>query len=194
MTQLPFAPPRWGFFHWLSKQSAWQKKIAQKVSITICMLSVSCFVQAQAQYLSKKEFLDITFKDSPHQMKSLWLDQARLEQAEKILGHPFNGFRVRYWSDKDKTAWVLDEIGKEHPITIGIAIQENKITAVHILAFRESRGWEVRNNFFTRQFNQAFLNDQYKLSTQIDGISGATLSVRAVKKVAALALYFHQLS
>ncbi|HEY9136290.1 MAG TPA: FMN-binding protein [Pseudomonadales bacterium] len=196
MAQFAFAPPRWGFFDLLSQSFTWQKKVVHKLGITIFMLSLACFVQAQdqAHYLSTKEFLDLTFKNSPYQMKSLWLDQAELDQAEKILGHPFNGFRVRYWAGKHQTAWVLDEIGKERPITIGVSIQDNKIAAIHILAFRESRGWEIRNDFFTRQFDQAFLNHQYKLSAQIDGISGATLSVRAVKKVAALALYFHQLS
>ena len=127
-------------------------------------------------------------------MESLWLQKSQIEQAEKILGHSLKGFRIRFWTNDSKSAWIIDEIGKERPITIGVSIQGDEIKDLAILAFRESRGWEVRNSFFTRQFSQAHLTESLKLSNQVDGISGATLSVRAVKKVAALALYFNQLS
>jgi len=150
----------------------------------------SCF--AQEIYQTKEEFLSSVFTDADYKIKSLWLDQAFLDQAENILGHPFSGFRVRYWSYNGENAWIIDEVGKERPITVGVFIQGNKISSVSILAFRESRGWEVKNNFFTRQFKDAFLKNGYSLSNKIDGISGATLSVRAVKKAAALALYFNQ--
>lgn len=152
--------------------------------------SGNCF--AQGIYQSKEDFLNTVFIDSEYKPKSLWLDQKFLDQAENILGHPFSGFRVRYWSHNGENAWIIDEIGKDRPITVGVFIQDDKISRVSILAFRESRGWEVKNNFFTQQFKQAFLKNGDSLSNQIDGISGATLSVRAVKKAAALALLFNQ--
>ncbi len=192
MKAFPLAPLRWGSFCFTSSLFGQKKLNITKVNLIILFWCVHCFSHAQGQYLSKDEFLDGVFQETPYQMKSLWLEQVQLEQAEKILGHAFEGFRVRYWTDNNKTAWIIDEIGKERPITIGVVVQNDKIVAVNILAFRESRGWEVRNDFFTRQFHQAFLKDQYKLSAEIDGITGATLSVRAVKKVAALALYFNQ--
>ena len=61
-----------------------------------------------------------------------------------------------------------------------------------MLVFRESRGWEVRHDFFTDQFKQAQLSDDYHLKQSIDNISGATLSVRAVKKLARIALLLDQ--
>ena len=60
---------------------------------------------------------------------------------------------------------------------------------IKVLEFRESRGWEVRHAFFTDQFRAARLTKDRNLDRDIDGISGATLSVRAMKKLAALALY-----
>ncbi|MCV6604514.1 MAG: FMN-binding protein, partial [Porticoccaceae bacterium] len=68
------------------------------------------------------------------------------------------------------------------------------IEQVKILEFRESRGWEVRYPFFTKQFIGVGLahKKRYRLDSHIDGITGATLSVRAVKKVATLALFFHR--
>ena len=107
---------------------------------------------------------------------------------EHILGHAPSGMRVRYWQDQERTTWILDEIGKELPITTGIVIDHNGIERVRVLIFRESRGWEVRHDFFTDQFRGARMNNKGDLDRNIDGISGATLSVRAVEKLARVAL------
>ena len=70
------------------------------------------------------------------------------------------------------------------------------ILQAKVLAFRESRGWEVKQAFFTRQFQGASLRDpsfaRRGLDTKVDGITGATLSVRALKKVAEVALILDQ--
>jgi hypothetical protein len=60
---------------------------------------------------------------------------------------------------------------------------------IEVLAFRESRGWEIRYPFFTSQFSGLELADDGYLSESIDGITGATMSVRAVERVARLALW-----
>ena len=71
-------------------------------------------------------------------------------------------------------------------------INHNKIESIKVLAFRESRGWEVRYPFFTDQFSDVALKENKQLDRHIDGISGATLSVRAMTKMARLALFLHQ--
>lgn len=71
-------------------------------------------------------------------------------------------------------------------------INDNKIESIKVLAFRESRGWEVRHPFFTDQFSDAALKENKQLDKHIDGISGATLSVKAMTKMARLALFLHQ--
>jgi len=49
-------------------------------------------------------------------------------------------------------------------------------------------------DFFTRQFVGLSLQPpKSQLSENIDGITGATLSVKAVKKTARFALFLHQL-
>lgn len=99
---------------------------------------------------------------------------------------------MRYWRDGNRTAWILDEIGKELPITIGVVLVDGAIREVRILEFREIRGWEVRYPFFTDQFRGATLTVDGELDTHIDGITGATLSVGAVKRVARAALYLNE--
>ena len=52
----------------------------------------------------------------------------------------------------------------------------------------------MRHTFFTEQFDDASLNNNQsmELDRNIDNISGATLSVRAIKKLARLALLLDQ--
>ncbi len=136
-------------------------------------------------------FIQETFPRPP-KPKVIWLTGDLKKEIEKILQHPYAKLRVKYWKKGDKSAWVLDEIGKEKPITVGVIINDGKIASLRVLAFRESRGWEVEQPFFTRQFTQAGLRKDNRLDRNIDGITGATLSVRALKKLARMALLLDQ--
>lgn len=142
--------------------------------------------------INTQQFLSKAFSNVKPEMKTLWLNNDMKEQLAGILNHQYTGLRIRYWINDGRTAWILDEIGKERPITIGIVIDDNQIELVRVLEFRESRGGEVRYPFFTEQFQGAGLNSNDKLTKHIDGISGATLSVRAVTKVSRVALHLHQ--
>ncbi len=139
-------------------------------------------------YQQPADFIKQLFDNNPPGPSVLWLKKDLKKQLSDILDHKYRGMRIRYWQQDTKTAWVLEEIGKDKLITTGIVINQGKIEQVKVLIFRESRGWEVRHNFFTEQFKQAQLKDDNKLSKRIDNISGATLSVRAVRKLAQIAL------
>jgi Na+-translocating ferredoxin:NAD+ oxidoreductase RnfG subunit len=152
-----------------------------------CVLTVLS-LQAE-EYLSQEAFIKQVFKNNTPKTTLYWLSDQDKKVAQAILGHPFKRARLRYWQAEQKTLWILEEIGKVKPITIGLAIDQNKIVDLQILAFRESRGWEVKNRAFTQQFYQQTLTEKYELTHQVDGIAGATLSVRAVSRVARLALY-----
>jgi Na+-translocating ferredoxin:NAD+ oxidoreductase RnfG subunit len=76
------------------------------------------------------------------------------------------------------------------PITVGVAVNNGAIERVKVLVYRESRGWEVKSPAFTAQFSGAKLDSEKRLDKQIDGISGATLSVRALSRLTRLALLF----
>jgi uncharacterized protein with FMN-binding domain len=85
----------------------------------------------------------------------------------------------------------LKEIGKTEPITFGIVIKNSKIEKIKVLEFRESRGWEVKYPAFTKQYNGVGLEGD-KLDKNIDGVSGATLSLWAMNGVSRVALYLSQ--
>jgi FMN-binding protein len=161
---------------------------------------VLCFLQLPAhaggQYLEPDEFVRQAFAlsqtQAPPKAKAFWLTKTHKNNIQQILAHDFRKLRLRYWQQDKKSAWILNEIGKEKPITIGVVINDNKIENIQVLAFRESRGSEIRHDFFTRQFIQTSLTNDMQLDRTIDGISGATLSVRAITKIARIALYLSQ--
>jgi hypothetical protein len=157
----------------------------------LCLGLLWSAVSHAAVYLTAEEFLQASFSQSPV-AKTMWLKEPQQRAAKLLLGHAYQGLRLRYWVDGQKSAWILDEIGKEEPITIGVVILDDLIQDVKILSYRESRGWEVRHPFFTDQFKGLSLKSNRRLSERIDGISGATLSVRAVTNVSRFALLLHQ--
>jgi len=155
----------------------------------ILLLAAATNTLARDVYQSPSDFISEVFANNPPKASLMWLNRAMKQELTEILGHRPNALRVRYWKKKLKTVWILDEIGKEHPITTGIIVDQGKIQAIKVLIYRESRGYEVRHPFFTEQFNGARLQEDAQLDRSIDGISGATLSVRALKKMARMALY-----
>ena len=120
----------------------------------------------------------------------LWLTPDLRSGANRILGHEPSQLRQKYWSDGKKTAWILEEIGKEETITAGFVVRDGRIEQARVLTYRESRGDEVHYPSFLSQFHGSALADDNHLNRRIDGIAGATLSVNAMVRMARLALYF----
>jgi hypothetical protein len=156
------------------------------IGLLLCSFAVSAYSGGVNQ--TNEDFIAETFADNMPKSKVVWIKSDLRPAIADILGHEYAGLRVRYWQQAERTAWILEEIGKESPITFGIVIAKGKVELVKVLAYRESRGGEIQQRAFTRQFTDAKLSEQ-KLDRHIDGISGATLSVRAMTSVVTLALY-----
>ncbi len=139
-------------------------------------------------YQTSAEFVEEAFPDSKPLAKAVWITGDLKQSVERVLGHKYRDLRVRYWVSGERSAWILDEIGKVEPITLGVVVEDGHIEAVKVLTYRESRGWEIRFPFFMDQYRGARVDAETRLDRDIDGISGATLSVRAATKVARLAL------
>jgi len=143
-------------------------------------------------YQSPDAFIDEAFSGSPPEPQVLWIDDAVRQALGAVLPSAPTMLRVRYWRSGARSAWILERIGKHEPITTGVVIDNGAVQKIKVLIYREPRGWEVRQKFFTDQFTGATLNDKRDgLDRRIDGISGATLSVRALTNIAETALVLH---
>ncbi len=162
------------------------------IALILYLSLLSPGVLAGGVYQEPDAFIAEVFAEQPPKAEVIWPDKELKAKMGTILGHDYKGLRIRYWKQDKRTAWVLNEIGKEKPITTGIVINNGRIERVRVLIFRESRGWEVRHAFFADQFDNASLQDDMTLNNRIDNITGATLSVKAVTKLARIALLLDQ--
>jgi hypothetical protein len=160
-----------------------------RVSLLTFLLLTTPSLPAKGVYQAPTDFLQEVFNGQVPSPQILWITKDIGDAAQDILGHPLRVMREHYWEQAPRTVWILEEIGKEQPITVGIVINEGRVEQMRVLTYRESRGDEVRQAFFIDQFKGATLQSHDELDRHIDGVSGATLSVRALTKLARLALF-----
>lgn len=162
----------------------------------ILALSLALLASAHGEervYKQPSEFIKSAFGGKIPATSVLTISGEVKSRSKAIMAHNYGETRVRFWKQGGRSVWILEEIGKTQPITTGFLIENGRIRSVEILIYRESHGWEVSKPFFTKQFSNASLKSGDQLSAGIRNVAGATLSVRAVTKLARLALYFDSL-
>ena len=161
------------------------------IVILLFAIFLPALVNAASVYETQEEFLGRAFAGSTPDPGVVWLSGERKTAVRELLGDDYPALRVRYWCQAERSAWILDEIGKELPITVGVVVERNYIRSLRVLTYRENRGGEVATPAFTDQFNNAASGMNDGLNKNIDGISGATLSAQALTRLAAMALFLH---
>src|SRR5205823_2791049 len=92
-------------------------------------------------------------------------------------------------------ALVDEEMGKHQPITFLVAMDgQARIKSMQVLVYRERYGGAVRLPRFTEQFKGKTGKDPLRVGRDIDAVSGATISSKALslgaRKSVLLAGYF----
>ncbi|NGY03410.1 FMN-binding protein [Solimonas terrae] len=125
----------------------------------------------------------------------LMLDAGKQSQISAVLGHPYPQARLRYWKAAGRSAWIFDDIGKEGyvPTTCGFIVSNASIEHARVLIYRESRGEQIGDPSFLRQLIGARAAGS-GLDKHVDNISGATLSVNMMQRMARAALVFDSLT
>lgn len=151
-------------------------------------LAFAATARGDSVYQDPRAFLEEIFAGAVPKPNRLWVTPALKQEIRAIMGHDLGALRIRYWQRDERSAWILEDIGKEQFITTGLVVADGVLADVRVLVYRESRGWEVKYPAFTDQFRGARLNEDLALDRPIDGIAGATLSVHALTRLARLAL------
>jgi len=158
------------------------------LALALTVFAVTARAPAEEVFLPPVEFITQAFDGAPPPPRKLWVSPELDARIRAILGVSLPGLRQRYWHQGERSAWVLEAIGRDRPITAGFVIDNGQLVRTAILIYRESRGAEVRYPFFTDQFTGASLAAEDALDRSIDGITGATLSVRAITGLSRVAL------
>lgn len=157
----------------------------------LLLITASAFAE-QYDLLSERDFLAAAFPGERPQAGKLRINPELASELAAIFRHRFRDEKVRYWQAGTRTAWRLEEIGKEKPISIGVVVDNARLVSIAVLVYREGHGMEVAEPAFTAQFPGAALidvnDDKNRLDRDIDNITGATLSVRAMTRTARAAL------
>ena len=138
--------------------------------------------------MTTEEFLESAFVDATYEPQVLWITPDLRNELETALDRSYSGIRIRYWGNGVRSAWILEQIGKERLITAGFVTEGQQMVFAKVLEYRESRGGEVRYDSFLNQFLGIQLNHKQELDSHIDGITGATLSVWSMQEMATAAL------
>lgn len=146
--------------------------------------------RADTVYLAPDKFIESAAGSSPPQV--LWLTRDLQGEISRVLGHPYPQARLRYWPAGNGIALILEEVGKEFPITAGFVVADGRVRDAQVLVYRETRGQEVSQTAFLRQFHGIGLTPALELDRPVDNITGATLSVDAMQRMARTALLLGQ--
>lgn len=77
-------------------------------------------------------------------------------------------------------AFLLDEQGLHHPISFAIGLRpDGTLVDCVVMIFRESRGSEIRDPRFRRQFAGKRPTDALRINRDVINVTGATYSARA---------------
>ncbi len=163
--------------------------------VGVLMLALSLPVGAydETEYTKPEDFLAKVYGSNVPGISLMPLRGETRKRAEAALGHDYSGMRLRYWNQDGTTAWIIDEKSKDMPMTIGIGVSpEGEVSVLELLVYREPRGGEIHQAAFRDQYLGVNLSAEDALSKDVDGITGATLSVDAMNRVVAMALVLHQ--
>ena len=158
--------------------------------VSFVFLSTFAFAEEEKKfqlqvYLTKKQAFEIAFPGADEIKKErLWPTKKEIRAIEEIYMYKIYETRFTFYTGikngKSMGSMLIDNIiGKSFPITFMTVLNtDGTVRDVEIMVYREPQGWEVRYKTFRSQF---YGKDKSSNSNEILSISGATLSVRAIK-------------
>jgi Na+-translocating ferredoxin:NAD+ oxidoreductase RnfG subunit len=154
----------------------------------ILIILTSILVAGDIKSACEEHLLSLYLKDTDIRMHILNLDQQIKKEVENQVKQKFYRDKLYYWSisQRDTTiayAFLDNVIGKSMPITFMVILNiDGNIINANVIKYREAYGSEVGNKGWLQQFINFNNNSDYSNGKDIDGISGATISVKSMSK------------
>lgn len=164
----------------------------KKLAVPALLLGLGAAGEAAAidsVHETQDGFLAEAFGAAVPQPRFLELDPGAQSQLNAVLGHNYQQARLRYWKADGKTAWVIEDKGKEgyQLTTAAFVVKGGAIDIARVLIYRESHGEEVADASFLNKLGGVKAAGS-QLDRKIDSISGATLSVLMMQRMARAAI------
>jgi|SRR6185369_5215368 Na+-translocating ferredoxin:NAD+ oxidoreductase RnfG subunit len=143
--------------------------------------------RADQVYFTARDLLADFFKSSQNvTYKKVQLDGSETQKLAQRLGYtPSKSSYTFYVATSgarvDGYAFIDEEKGEHLPITFAVKLSPTgKVMRQEIVVYRESRGDEVRDERFRAQFVGKSAADAIDTDSDIQAVSGATISSRAM--------------
>jgi len=158
------------------------------LAVAVVVLSLGWApAHADRVYLTVDQALVNAFPgDVTVERKVVWITEAQAAQVERRSGSPLprrvvKAYLGRRGGEVVGYAFVDDVIGKTEPITYMVTITPDAtVERLDLLVFRETHGYEIERASWRDRFRGLRLGDGLRVGREIDKITGATLSCRAV--------------
>lgn len=135
-----------------------------------------------ATYLSLEQAQAAIFPGAHLTASPMTLTKEQVAAIEKKSGVNVRKNEVQLWKSSDGGYFVIDEVvGKHEFFTIAVGLNaDGSVKQIEIMDYKETYGYEVRNEAWRKQFTGKTSAAPLKLTDDIKNISGATLSCRHV--------------
>jgi len=142
------------------------------------VLSPVAIVARAEVYLSEEQVAHLIFPAIKLDRREIELTDDQVSAIEKASGQNVRNRKITALVGKNKEAVLVDKVvGKHEFITMATGIgSDGKIRGIEILEYRETYGYQVRNEDWRKQFVGKNASSELKLGSDIRNISGATLS------------------
>tara|TARA_X000001036_G_C20269686_1_gene639757 strand:+ start:132 stop:635 length:504 start_codon:yes stop_codon:yes gene_type:complete len=163
-----------------------------KIFVLIIGIILNITVSASDEILKRDNFLKSSLGVSTVPMHSYIILKDDIESGvSKILGDSYHLPVIKYWKVDNKIAFVLEAIGKHEFITTGFVVENDEISDVKVLVYRENYGYEIKYDYFLNQIKGNKIQNNGKLVKRLANISGATLSVNSMRRLSKLSLFLY---
>jgi Na+-translocating ferredoxin:NAD+ oxidoreductase RnfG subunit len=174
--------------------SDWIHRFVVPPAIIISAGAISCYA---AQYLTVEQAQKLCFSDAAQFIAAdVTLTREQMKAIEKDSGVHVRLNAQKVWraqAGNKFLGWVIQDevLGKHEFIQWVLALNnDGSVRQIEILDYRETYGYEIRNERWRGQFTGKQHGAELKLDSDIQNISGATLSCRhitdGVKRLLAL--------
>ena len=157
---------------------------------TIFLLTLVFELSASAvELMNLKDYLKQELSASPKLAKESFSlnDDQKKTLASVAPSAQESEFTFYYGKNNDgkleKACVSVPQLGKEGPMSIGVCFQsQGLVSSVVILSSEEDRGKKVAEKSWLSQFSGKKVSDAFVVGTDVNGVTGATWSSKAVSE------------
>ncbi len=157
------------------------------LALALVVMGHSSESHAGQTYFTTKKVLAAFFPKSERiSFKEFSPSASQRSALKKRLGYELGRDKYYFYvamtgKQVDGYAFIDDQMGQHEPMTFAVKLStEGVVLRQELMVYRETRGDEIRDHRFQEQFTGKTVHDSLRPNKDIDCVSGATISSRAI--------------